>query len=93
MSPSLYLLQEVISYTTNINLICLSASIKKNTEALLEVSKEVGLDVNTKKTKYIVVSRHQNAEQNHNLLIANKLLCVHMHLRCVFVCRILRTHF
>jgi hypothetical protein len=32
---------------------------------------EVGLEVHTEETKYMVMSRHQNAEQNHNLLIAN----------------------
>jgi hypothetical protein len=36
------------------------------------VSREVGLEVNTKKTKYMVTSHHQNAGQNHNLLITNK---------------------
>jgi len=39
---------------------------------VLEVSREVGLEVNTEKTKYMVVSRHQNVGQNHNLLIANR---------------------
>jgi hypothetical protein len=47
-------------------------TIKKNTEALLEASREVGLEENTEKTKYMVVSCHQNARQNQNLLIANK---------------------
>jgi len=28
--------------------------------------------VNAEKTKYMVVSHHQNAGQNHNLLVANK---------------------
>jgi hypothetical protein len=32
----------------------------------------VGLDVNTEKTKYIVMCRHQSTGQNHNLLIVNK---------------------
>jgi hypothetical protein len=27
--------------------------------------------VNTKRTEYVVVSRHQNVGQNHDLLIAN----------------------
>jgi len=33
-------------------------AIKKNTEALLEASRDAGLEVNTEKTKYMVVSRH-----------------------------------
>jgi len=33
-------------------------TIKKNTETLLEASREVGLQVNTEKTKYVVVSHH-----------------------------------
>jgi hypothetical protein len=35
-------------------------SIKKNTQTLIEASKEVGLEVNTEKTKYMLLSRHQN---------------------------------
>jgi hypothetical protein len=38
-------------------------TIKKNPEALLEASREVGLEVNTKKTKYMFMSHHQNAGQ------------------------------
>jgi len=35
-------------------------TIKKNTAALLEASREVDLEVNTEKTKYMDMSRHQN---------------------------------
>jgi hypothetical protein len=35
-------------------------------------SKEVGLEVNTEKTKYILLSRHQNAGQNHDIEIGNR---------------------
>jgi hypothetical protein len=35
--------------------------IKKHTESLIDASKEVGLQVNTEKTKYMLLSRHQNA--------------------------------
>jgi len=42
------------------------STTKKKTEALLEASREVGLEVNTEKTKYSPMSHHQNAEQNHN---------------------------
>jgi hypothetical protein len=34
--------------------------IKKNTETLIDASKEVGLEVNTEKTEYMLLSRHQN---------------------------------
>jgi hypothetical protein len=38
-------------------------TIKKNTVALIVASKEVGLEVNAEKTKYMLLSRHQNAGQ------------------------------
>jgi hypothetical protein len=34
---------------------------KKNTEAVIDASKEVGLDVDTDKIKYMLMSSHQNA--------------------------------
>ena len=36
-------------------------TIKKNTEALVVASKETGLEVNTDKTKYMVMSQDQDA--------------------------------
>jgi hypothetical protein len=42
-------------------------AIKKNTEALTVASKEIGLEVNAEKTKYMVKSRDQNAGQNHSI--------------------------
>jgi hypothetical protein len=47
-------------------------SIKKNTEALVVANKEIGLEVNAEETKYMVMSRDQNAGQNHNIKIGNK---------------------
>jgi hypothetical protein len=35
-------------------------------------SKEIGLHVKAKKTKYMLLSRHQNAGQNHDIKIANR---------------------
>jgi hypothetical protein len=48
-------------------------NIKKNKETLIDASKEVGLEVNTEKTKYtnILLSRHQNEGQNPDINIAN----------------------
>jgi hypothetical protein len=45
-------------------------TIKKKTEALTGASKEVGLEVNTEETMYILMSCHQNAGQNHNIKTA-----------------------
>jgi hypothetical protein len=39
---------------------------------MLDASKEVGLEVNTEKTKYMLLSRHQNARQNHDIKIGNR---------------------
>jgi hypothetical protein len=36
-------------------------------QTLIDASKEVGLEVNTEKTKYMLLSRHQNAGQNHDI--------------------------
>jgi hypothetical protein len=47
-------------------------AIKKNMETLIDASKEVGLEVNIEKTKYMLLSRHQNAGQSHDIKIANK---------------------
>jgi hypothetical protein len=45
-------------------------TIKKNKETLIDTSKAVGLEVNVEKTKYMLLSRHQNARQNHVVKIA-----------------------
>jgi hypothetical protein len=47
-------------------------TIKKNTETLIDTSKEVCLEVNTEKTMYMLLSHYQNAEQNHDIKIANR---------------------
>jgi hypothetical protein len=39
-------------------------TIKKNTDTLIDASKEVGLEIIVEKTKYILLSRHQNVGQN-----------------------------
>jgi hypothetical protein len=45
-------------------------TLKKNIEAVLQASREGGLEVNADKTKYTMASR-QNVGQNQNLLTAN----------------------
>jgi hypothetical protein len=45
---------------------------QRNTKALLDASKEVGLEVNPEKTKYILVSRCQKAGQRQSIKIGNR---------------------
>jgi hypothetical protein len=47
-------------------------TIKKNTEALLGASKEVGLEVNPEKTKYMLMSCSQKTGQKYSIKIANR---------------------
>jgi hypothetical protein len=47
-------------------------AIKRNTEAVVVASKEIGLDVNAETTKYMVMSGDRNAGQNYNIKLDNK---------------------
>jgi hypothetical protein len=59
---------QLLVYADDINILGGSVhAIKKNTEALVVASKEIGLEVNAEKTKYMVMSRNQNVGQNHNI--------------------------
>jgi hypothetical protein len=47
-------------------------TIKTNSETLIYASKEIGLEINVEKTKYMLLSRHQNVGQNQDIKIANR---------------------
>jgi hypothetical protein len=47
-------------------------TIKMNTEASIDASKEVGLEINAEKTKYMLLSRYQNIGQNRDIKIVNR---------------------
>jgi hypothetical protein len=49
-------------------------TIKKNTQTLTAASKEVAPEINIEKTKFMLLSRHQNAGQNRDIKIANRVL-------------------
>jgi len=42
-------------------------TVNENAEALKVASKEIGLEVNADKTKYMVMSRDKNAGQSHSI--------------------------
>ncbi len=47
-------------------------TIKEKTESLIVSSKEIGLEVNVNKTKYMVMSRDQSAGRSQNMRIDNR---------------------
>jgi hypothetical protein len=60
-------------YADDINLLGDSINtIKENLVTLLEASRDVGLEINAEKTKYMIMSRHQNSGQNQNIRTANE---------------------
>jgi hypothetical protein len=64
---------QLLAYADDVNLSRDNIdTIKKNTESLIDASKEVGLEINVEKTKYMSLSRHQNAGQNCDIKIANR---------------------
>jgi hypothetical protein len=46
--------------------------IRGNTETLIGASRDVGLEINAEKTKYMIMSYHQNSGQNQNIRIGNE---------------------
>jgi hypothetical protein len=47
-------------------------TIKRNIEAVIDASKEVGLEVNTEEATNMLMSHHKNVGQTHNIKAANR---------------------
>jgi hypothetical protein len=47
-------------------------TIKEKTEILLEASRGTDLEIKAEKTKYMIMSHHQNSGQNQNIRIAKE---------------------
>jgi len=64
---------QLLVYADGVNILSGSKwTVKKNTQASVVTSKEIGIEENAKKTKYMVMSQDQHAGQNHNIKIGNK---------------------
>jgi coproporphyrinogen III oxidase-like Fe-S oxidoreductase len=63
---------QLLAYADDVNLLGDNIdTINKNTQTLIDASKEVGIEVNVEKTKYTFVPRDQNAGQNREINIGN----------------------
>jgi hypothetical protein len=64
---------QLLAYTDDVNLLGDNIdTIKTNMETLIDASKEVGLEINVEKTKYMLLSRHLNVGQNWGVTIAKR---------------------
>jgi hypothetical protein len=67
-------IHHLLAYADYVNIVGENTdTIKKNTEALLDASKEVGLEVKLEKINYMLMSRSQKIGQKHCTKIANRL--------------------
>jgi sorting nexin-29 len=65
--------RQILVYADDVNLLGDNIdTIKENMEILIDASKEVGLEINVEKTKYMLLSHHQNVGQNRDIKIKNR---------------------
>ena len=66
---------QFLVYAVDVNILGGSIpTVKENAETLIVATKEIGLEVNADKTKYMVMSQDQNAGQSHSMKIDNSSL-------------------
>ena len=63
---------QLLAYADDVNILGRSIhTLKENADALVAATREIGLEVNADKTKYMVMSRDQNAGRIHSEKIDN----------------------
>ena len=63
---------QFLAYADDVNILGGSVhTVKENAEALVVATKEIGLEVNADKTKYMIMSRDQNSGRSHSMKIDN----------------------
>jgi len=63
---------QLLAYADDVNILGGSVhSVEENAEALAVATREIGLEVNADKTKYMIMSRDQNAGRSHSMKTDN----------------------
>ena len=63
---------QLLFYAYDVNVLVGSVNtMKENAEGLIVTSKEIGLEVNVDKNKYMIMSRDENVGRSHNMRIDN----------------------
>jgi hypothetical protein len=64
---------QLLVYADDVNLLGDDIeTIKKDTQTVIDASKEVSLQRDTEKTKYMLLPHHQNVGQNRDIKIVNR---------------------
>ena len=65
---------QLLAYADDVNILGGGIhNLKENAEALVAATREIGLEVSADKTKYMVMSRDQNAGRIHSVRIDNSI--------------------
>jgi hypothetical protein len=68
-------IQLLLAYADDVDLLGDNIdTIKKNIETVIDASKEVGLEINVEKTKYMLLSSHQNVGQTRNIKVEDVIV-------------------
>jgi hypothetical protein len=60
---------ELLAYADVVNLLGDSKNtMKENTETLFGAGRDIGLEINAEKTKYMIMSHHRNSGHNQNMI-------------------------
>ena len=55
---------ELLVYADDVNILGENLqTVRKNADIFIKTNKDIGLEVNSEKTKYMITSRHQNVIQ------------------------------
>ena len=66
---------QLLAYADDVNIPGRNVhTVKENAEALVVATKDIGLEVNVDKTKYMIMSRDQNAGRSHSMKTDNSCI-------------------